>query len=46
VLSPGLSVTVSVGVARAEAGDSVEALLHRSDVAMYRAKQSRRSESG
>ncbi|MCO5399406.1 GGDEF domain-containing protein [Ralstonia soli] len=34
-ISPGLRVSISLGVAQAEAGDSVDALLHRGDLAMY-----------
>jgi diguanylate cyclase (GGDEF)-like protein len=37
-LSPGLGVTVSLGVAQSQPGDTLEALLHRGDVAMYRHK--------
>lgn len=36
---PGLSASVSVGVAQAERGDTVEMLLHRSDLAMYADKK-------
>lgn len=42
-LSPGLQSSISVGVARAEAHDTVETLTHRSDQAMYQKKKSRSS---
>ncbi len=42
-LSPGLSVTVSLGLAQSQPGDTLEALLHRADVAMYRHKAALRS---
>lgn len=38
-LAPGLTVTVSAGVAAYRPGDGVESLLQRADEAMYRAKQ-------
>ena len=34
-ISAGLSVTVSVGVAQSEPRDTLQTLMHRSDVAMY-----------
>jgi diguanylate cyclase (GGDEF)-like protein len=37
-ISPRLSVTVSLGVVQSQPGDTLEALLHRGDVAMYRHK--------
>jgi diguanylate cyclase (GGDEF)-like protein len=37
-LSAGLSVTVSLGVVQSQPGDTLETLLHRGDVAMYRHK--------
>lgn len=39
-ISPGLSVSISIGVAEAQQGDSLEALLERSDAAMYERKRS------
>lgn len=41
LIAPGLSSSISVGVAAAEPGDKVEALTHRSDAAMYRHKKRR-----
>ena len=38
-LAPGLAVRVSIGLAQAHPGDDVEALLHRSDLAMYGCKR-------
>ena len=35
----GLQVNVSIGIARAQNGDTVESLLHRSDTAMYLEKR-------
>lgn len=35
----GLRVSISVGIAQAQADDSVEALTHRADLAMYSAKK-------
>ncbi|MDO9199592.1 diguanylate cyclase [Rhodoferax sp.] len=35
----GLQVTISVGFAQAQAGDSIERLTHRADLAMYSEKQ-------
>ena len=43
VLSPGLNVTVSIGVSQAETGDTLEALLKRSDASMYAQKPSSRA---
>jgi diguanylate cyclase (GGDEF)-like protein len=40
VVGAGRGVTASVGVATLSAGDDVEAVLHRADEAMYRAKSS------
>lgn len=40
-ISRGLSLAVSVGVVQSIAGDTVESLLHRSDVAMYGSKKDR-----
>ncbi len=37
-ISPGLAVTISVGVAKSQAGDTLESLVHRSDIAMYMRK--------
>jgi diguanylate cyclase (GGDEF)-like protein len=39
----GLSVTVSIGVASAKAGETPEALMGRADAALYRAKQAGRN---
>ncbi len=43
--APGtLSITISIGIAKAEGqGDTAEALLHRADQALYRAKRSGRN---
>lgn len=41
-LHPGLAVTASVGVAVAEAGDTLDTWLHRCDLCMYQEKDSRR----
>jgi two-component system cell cycle response regulator len=39
-----LNITISIGIARYEgASDSAEALLHRADQALYRAKRSGRN---
>jgi len=38
-IAPGLRSSISVGVAAAAAGDTVESLTHRSDTAMYREKR-------
>jgi len=40
-IAPGLSVTVSAGIARARTGDDLEILMKRSDGAMYAAKRRR-----
>lgn len=40
---PGLKVTVSVGLARALTTDSLDTLLHRSDLAMYQSKAAART---
>lgn len=40
-ISPALHSSVSVGVVRAEPGDTVESLSHRSDTAMYSQKNER-----
>jgi diguanylate cyclase (GGDEF)-like protein len=37
-ISPGLAVTISVGVAQSQLGDTLENLVHRSDIAMYKRK--------
>jgi diguanylate cyclase (GGDEF)-like protein len=37
-LSPGLAVTISVGVEQSQLGDTLENLVHRSDIAMYKRK--------
>jgi PleD family two-component response regulator len=42
-ISPGLESSISVGVAVALPGDSVETLTHRSDQAMYAEKNKRRA---
>ncbi len=42
-LAEGLSLTVSIGVAQAHAGDRVETLLARADMALYGAKASGRN---
>ena len=44
-LYPGLTVSVSVGVAGAEPGDSLQSWLHRCDVGMYVEKDSRHQSS-
>jgi diguanylate cyclase (GGDEF)-like protein len=44
-LSAGLSVTVSLGVAQSQPGDTLEALLHRSDLAMYQHKAALRPQA-
>jgi diguanylate cyclase (GGDEF)-like protein len=38
-ISPGLNVTISLGVAQSRPGDTLESLMHRSDVAMYERKR-------
>jgi PleD family two-component response regulator len=38
-IQDGLQVTISVGFAQAQPGDSVETLTHRADLAMYSAKK-------
>lgn len=40
-IAPGLASSISVGVATAEPGDTVETLTHRADTAMYREKKQR-----
>ena len=40
-IAAGLQSSISVGVATAQAGDTVETLTHRSDAAMYRHKKQR-----
>ena len=40
-IAPGLQSSISVGVAAAVAGDSVESLTHRSDTTMYEQKKNR-----
>jgi diguanylate cyclase (GGDEF)-like protein len=40
-ISPTLQSSISVGVARAEPGDTVASLMHRSDTAMYEEKKAR-----
>lgn len=40
-LAPGLKVSVSIGLAPAEAGDSVSSLLDRGDLRMYQLKSAR-----
>ena len=37
-ISPGLAVTISIGIAQFQLGDTLETLVHRSDVAMYKHK--------
>ena len=37
-VAAGLQVSVSIGADQAREGDTVESLLHRNDVSMYRAK--------
>ncbi len=37
-ISPGLAVTISVGVAQSRPDDTLESLVHRSDIAMYERK--------
>jgi len=41
-ISPGLGVTISLGVAQSQPGDTLESLMHRSDVAMYERKATSR----
>ncbi len=41
-IDPALRVGVSIGVAQAQAGDTVETVLARADAALYRAKQAGR----
>ena len=38
-IQDGLQVTISVGFAQAQTGDSIESLTHRADLAMYSAKK-------
>jgi len=45
-IAPGLHVAVSLGLACAEAGDTLESLLHRSDTAMYSLKRKRHASPG
>lgn len=45
-LAPGLHITISVGVAQAQPGDTLESLLHRSDLAMYATKRGRSMKNG
>jgi diguanylate cyclase (GGDEF)-like protein len=40
-VAPGLRMSVSIGVSEARADDTAEAVVHRSDEAMYREKQGR-----
>jgi len=37
-VASGLRMSVSIGLAEARAGDTVESVLHRSDESMYRTK--------
>jgi diguanylate cyclase (GGDEF)-like protein len=37
-ISAGLAVTISIGLAQSQPGDTLEALMHRSDVSMYQRK--------
>jgi diguanylate cyclase (GGDEF)-like protein len=37
-ISPGLAVTISIGLAQSRLGDTLETLMHRSDVSMYERK--------
>ncbi len=37
-ISPGLAVTISIGLAQSQLGDTLETLMHRSDVSMYERK--------
>jgi len=37
-VAPGLRMSVSIGLAEAREGDTIETVLHRSDTSMYRAK--------
>jgi diguanylate cyclase (GGDEF)-like protein len=41
-VSPGLRVSISVGVSQAREGDTIAQLVHRADEAMYSAKAARR----
>jgi diguanylate cyclase (GGDEF)-like protein len=43
VVAPGLRMSVSIGVSEIRAGDTVEAVLKRSDAAMYASKSQARS---
>jgi diguanylate cyclase (GGDEF)-like protein len=43
LVSPGMKLTVSAGVAICEPGESAEHLLHRADVALYAAKRDGRN---
>jgi len=40
-INAGLASSISIGVAAAEPGDTIETLTHRSDAAMYRHKKLR-----
>ena len=40
-IAAGLHSSISVGVATAQAGDTIESLTHRSDAAMYQHKKQR-----
>jgi diguanylate cyclase (GGDEF)-like protein len=44
-VAPGLAVTASVGVAMAQPGDTVEALIARADLALYEAKRQGRNQT-
>ena len=37
-ISPALAVTISIGLAQSQVGDTLETLMHRSDVTMYERK--------
>lgn len=41
-LASGQAVSVSIGLAKAHAGETIESVLHRSDLAMYEAKSASR----
>ena len=41
-ISAGLAVTISIGLAQSQSGDTLETLMHRSDVAMYERKAASR----
>jgi len=44
-ISPGLAVTISIGVAQSQLGDTLETLMHRSDITMYERKTASKLQS-